>query len=79
MPKVLHLFPNLEAELVRAKITRAEFSAVLGVSRCSLSYKMAGRSDWKLDEMERARTFLQEINGKKYELGYLFKRDPKLK
>ena len=79
MPKRLYLFPNLEAELVRAKVTRAELSAVLNISRVSLNYKMAGRGEFKLEEMERARSFLEQINATSYELGYLFARDPKLK
>jgi transcriptional regulator with XRE-family HTH domain len=78
MPKIISYYPNLVGELARAKITRAELSAVLGISRSGMSLKMTGKSEFSLDQMERARDFLSEINKEEYELGYLFERDKRL-
>lgn len=78
MPKVISYYPNLTGELARGKVTRAELSAILGISRSGLSLKMTGKSEFSLDQMEKTRDFLSQINKESYELGYLFERDRRL-
>lgn len=69
------LFSNLEAELIRAKINKSELAAMVGISRGSLSSKLSGKTDFKLDDMQTIKARLETFTGENYTLDFLFKRD----
>ena len=69
------LFSNLEAELARANITRAEIAAKIGVSANTMSAKLSGRSEFDLAEMNKARVAIETITGQCYTLDYLFEKN----
>ena len=45
------IFRNLEAELTRAKITKAELAKSIGISTGSISLKFNGKTEFTLPEM----------------------------
>ena len=44
------MFPNLEAEMARSKITRAKLAEILGITPTTLSLKMSGKGTLSLKE-----------------------------
>lgn len=65
------VFPNLEAEMARAKITQAKLADMLGITPTTLSFKLNGKSSLSLKECV-------EIKKKAFPdktLDYLFQTD----
>lgn len=44
------MFPNLEAEMARSKITQARMADMLGITPTTLSFKLNGKSTLSLKE-----------------------------
>ena len=44
------MFPNLEAEMARNKITQAKLADILNVTPTTMSFKLSGRSSLSLKE-----------------------------
>ena len=44
------MYPNLEAEMARAKVTQATLAEVLGITPTTLSFKLNGKSTLSLNE-----------------------------
>lgn len=44
------MFPNLEAEMARSKITQAKLADILDVTPTTMSFKLSGRSSLSLRE-----------------------------
>ena len=44
------MFPNLEAEMARSKLTQAKMSDLLGITPTTLSFKLNGKSNLSLKE-----------------------------
>lgn len=44
------VFPNLEAEMARSKITQAKLAEILGITPTTLSFKLNGKSTLSLKE-----------------------------
>jgi len=68
------IFYNLEAELLRAKTSKSELAAMIGISIGSMSSKFNGKTEFNLNEMMIIKTRLESITGQKYALDYLFER-----
>ena len=68
------IFYNLEAELLRAKINKAELANMIEISTGSMSSKFTGKTEFNLDEMLKIKEKLETITGQKYTLDYLFER-----
>ena len=47
------MFPNLEAEMARSKITQAKLADILDVTPTTMSFKLSGRSSLSLREIKR--------------------------
>ena len=65
------MFPNLEAEMARSKITQAKLADILGITPTTLSFKLNGKSTLSLKECV-------EIKQKAFpdkSLDYLFQTD----
>ena len=48
--EVIALFPNLEAEMARKKITQQDLAKMLGITPTTLSFKLSGKSTLSLKE-----------------------------
>lgn len=68
------IFINLEAELLRAKLTKAELAAKIGISIGSMSSKFTGKTEFNLTEMLRIKQILESYTDKELTLDELFKR-----
>ena len=44
------VYPNLEAEMARSKITQAKLAEILGITPTTLSFKLNGKSTLSLKE-----------------------------
>lgn len=44
------MFPNLEAEMARSKVTQAQIAKILGITPTTLSFKLNGKSSLSLKE-----------------------------
>lgn len=44
------MYPNLEAEMARSKITQAKLAEMLGITPTTLSFKLNGKSTLSLKE-----------------------------
>ena len=69
------MFPNLEAEMARSKITKAKLAEILGITPTTLSFKLNGKSTLSLKECV-------EIKKKAFpdkSLDYLFQTDEEVK
>ena len=62
------MYPNLEAEMARAKLTNVDCAALIGISEKSYSNKRCGKSEFTLGEIKK----LQKKLFPKCSLEYLF-------
>lgn len=65
------MYPNLEAEMARNKLTNADCAAICGITEKAFSNKRCGRSDFNLKEIKA----LRENLFPKCSLEYLFADD----
>lgn len=65
-------YENLRAELTRHQISIGEIGRCLKVSRGTVFGKFAGRTDWKLSEVEKIIEILYRKSGQIYSAEYLF-------
>lgn len=68
------IFINLEAELLRAKLTKTELAAMIGISIGSMSSKFTGKTEFNLSEILSIKEILESRTGKELKLDDLFKR-----
>jgi len=68
------IFYNLEAELLRAKLTKADLAAMVGISYGSMSSKFTGKTEFNLGEMLIIKEKLEALSSKVFTLDYLFMR-----
>lgn len=67
------MFRNLEAEMIRAGITKDNLSKELGLSNKTLYNRLNGSSDWSMEEMKKTQAIINISLQKEYTLDYLFK------
>ena len=67
-------YPNLEAEMVRAGLIKAELAANIGISKQSLDNKFKKKTEFTLNEMDLIKSHFETITGKEFTLDYLFER-----
>ena len=68
------IFINLEAELLRAKLTKTELAAMIGISIGSMSSKFNGKTEFNLNEMLSIKKILETRTGQTLKLDDLFER-----
>lgn len=68
------IFYNLEAELMRAKLNKAELALKIGISTGSMSSKFTGKTEFNLNEMLMIKSILELSTDQKLTLDYLFER-----
>lgn len=68
------IFINLEAELLRAKLTKAELAAKIGISIGSMSSKFTGKTEFNLTEMLKIKQILESYTDRELTLDELFKK-----
>lgn len=69
-------YPNLEAELLRAGISKADLAAFIGISISALYAKMSGSRSFKLDEALKIARYISIATEREYFVEYLFKLEP---
>ena len=69
------MYPNLEAEMARNKITQSKIAEILGITPTTLSFKLSGKSSLSLKECVKIK---QAIFPDKT-LDYLFQTDEEKK
>lgn len=62
------MYPNLDAELARKKITRTQLAKILKVSPGTLSLKLNGKAPLTLTECIK----IKQAVGEQYSIEYLF-------
>lgn len=65
------MFPNLNAEIARANLTKKELSNKVGIPYDTLKYKLSGKSDFKRSEM----FLIRDTICPNCTLEYLFKKE----
>ena len=68
------IFINLEAELLRAKLTKTELAAMINISSGSMSSKFNGKTEFNLNEMLSIKKILETRTGQTLKLDDLFER-----
>lgn len=68
------IFINLEAELLRAKLNKAELAAMINISVGSMSSKFNGKTEFNLNEMLSIKKILETRTGQTLKLDDLFER-----
>ena len=66
------MYPNLEAEIARKKLTNADCAKSCNISEKSFSNKRTGKTEFVLSEMQA----LKKIYFDKCSLEYLFEQKP---
>lgn len=67
------MFRNLEAEMIRAGITKEKLSKELGISNKTLYNRLSGYADWSMEEMKKTQAIINISLQQEYTLDYLFK------
>lgn len=67
------MFRNLEAEMIRAGITKEKLSKELGISNKTLYNRLSGCADWSMEEMKKTQAIINISLQQEYTLDYLFK------
>ena len=65
------MFPNLEAEMARSRITQLQMAEMLGVTPTTLSFKLNGKSSLSLKEC----VLIKQLMFPDKTLDYLFATD----
>ena len=65
------MFPNLEAEMARSKITQLQMAEMLQVTPTTLSFKLNGKSSLSLKEC----VLIKQLMFPDKKLDYLFETD----
>ena len=65
-------YKNLRAEMVRAGISKHEVQELLEISNNTYYSKMAGRTEFKLSEVEKILALFYRKTNKVYSVEYLF-------
>lgn len=52
------MYPNLEAELARNGVTQLKIAEILNIRECTVSDKMNGKTDFKLQECKKIKNIL---------------------
>ena len=68
------IFINLEAELLRAMLTKTELAAMINISSGSMSSKFNGKTEFNLSEILSIKEILESRTGKELKIDELFKR-----
>ena len=66
------IYPNLEAELTRYKISKTSLARSVGLSTVSVYKKIRGDSAFTIDELKAIRLTLEIKTNEKFTLDYLF-------
>lgn len=69
------IYSNLEAELTRAGLKKADLARMINISSTALSSKFTGRTDFTLKQMRTIKRILEKVTAQELTLDYLFKRD----
>lgn len=66
------LYKNLRGALVAANVELAELAKIIGVSYCTITFKMNGKTTWDIKEMKTIQDALNRLTGNSFTLDYLF-------
>lgn len=66
------LYRNLRGALASADVELAELAKIIGVSYCTVTFKMNGKTAWDIKEMKTIQEELNRLTGKSFTLDYLF-------
>ena len=66
------LYPHVEAEIVRAQITRKELAKALGMNERTLYNKLSGKTELTLSEARILCAYIEKKTGRVMTLKYLF-------
>lgn len=66
------MYKNLEAEIARAGMTKPEMADAVGMKYSTLWRLLSGKQPFRLGEMAKLQSALEERNGTTYTLDYLF-------
>ena len=66
------LYRNLRGALVAADVELAELAKIIGVSYCTVTFKMNGKTAWDIKEMKTIQEELNRLTGNSFTLDYLF-------
>lgn len=69
------IYKNLEAELIRATINKADLAANCGIALVTLRNKLSGKSEFTLAEICAIQSELQRLTDKTFTIDYLFVED----
>ena len=68
------LFPNLEAELARANLSKPALAQIIGIACGSMYSKINGKTEFNLGEMQAIANCLETMTDQKLTLDYLFNK-----
>lgn len=66
---------NLVRILYNKHKKNIDFAKDVGIAYQTLTMKLIGTSDFKLDEMLKIQKYIENLTGTKYSLDYLFKKE----
>ena len=66
------LYPNLEAELVRARMSKSELAERLNISRATMSSRFTGKTRFKINEAKQIQDILNDKLKSSLTIFYLF-------
>lgn len=72
MEREKSLFPNLEAELARANLSKPALAQIIGIACGSMYSKINGKTEFNLGEMQSIANCLETMTAQKLTLDYLF-------
>lgn len=68
------LFPNLEAELARANLSKPALAQIIGIAIGSMYSKFNGKTEFNLGEMQAIAKCLETMTAQDLTLDYLFSK-----
>lgn len=69
------MYANLRAEMARRGTSVASLAKACNIATTTLYAKLKGDSEFKLDDMESIKHYLDSVSGKNFTLEYLFQRE----
>ncbi len=65
-------YKNLRGALVASGVDLAGLAKIIGVSYCTVTFKMNGKTAWDITEMKTIQEEVNRLTGNNFTLDYLF-------
>lgn len=69
------MYSNLRAEMARYGVSVANLAKACDIAQTTLYSRLKGTLEFRLNDMEKIKKYIDSVSGKEFTLEYLFNRE----